>query len=554
MLYAALKLTHDGTLAVADDDQILFSVELEKIHNNPRHYSFQSLNMIDEILSIFNYSRYDIDYWIVDGWELDPDSEGNKGLNIVKVGEYTIPVNNYSNTLKGLSEETIFEGTCSQLGKYVSFSHVYDHLCSSYCTSNFAKDGKDAYVLMFDGGVKPQLYYFDYANRKFIFLKELMKFGGDIYTRFASETESFSFSKRIRAGKSTFTQKYAGRVMAYVALGNVDSDLLKIYSEEYNLLDDDNNIENEWEQNAIFVENVFQRIAGQYTDEDIICSFHYFLQEMLCNELIGFFSNHSVKCNNLCLCGGNFLNIKWNSAIRNLGIFNEVYAPPFINDSGVAIGALCAFRLWKGYLPYIKFSPYSGPEIGTNFCREGWNKQKCSIKELALFIADTQSPVVLLNGRSELGPRALGNRSIIADARSIEMKDKLNELKCREPYRPIAPICLEDKANQYFIPGGQDKYMLFEHVGTEYGLNAVPAIYHLDKTARLQTVSKDDNKLLYGLLCEYQKITGESVLCNTSANASGKGFFPDIFSAQKWGRIDAIWCEGYLYTQNKDNT
>ncbi len=129
------------------------------------------------------------------------------------------------------------------------------------------------------------------------------------------------------------------------------------------------------------------------------------------------------------------------------------------------------------------------------------------------------------------------------------MKQLLNNIKHREQYRPIAPICLEEDAMNYFIPGSKDKFMLFEHVGTEYGLKAVPAVFHLDNTARLQTVCKEDNWLLYELLTEYKAITGESVLCNTSANAPGRGFFPDVESAQRWGGADAIWSEGFLYTK-----
>lgn len=94
----------DGTLAVADEDKLLFSVELEKIHNNQRHMHFEDLNMIDEVLAGFNLSIGKIDHWIIDGWELDPDGNGAKGLNIVKAGNTIIPVNSYCNSIKGLSE------------------------------------------------------------------------------------------------------------------------------------------------------------------------------------------------------------------------------------------------------------------------------------------------------------------------------------------------------------------------------------------------------------------------------------------------------------------
>ena len=551
MLYAALKLTHDGTIAVADEEKLLFSVELEKIHNYQRHMHFENLDVIDEVLEGFQLTIRDIDRWIIDGWEMDPDGETCSCQNVVAVGNSKISVNGYCNSIKGGDEKSRITGSCDKLGEYVSYTHVYDHICSTYCTSQFAREEKSAYILMYDGGVKPLLFYYDADCARFVFIKELMKLGGDVYTRMAAETEAFAYSRRKRNGEDTFTQKYAGRIMAYVALGEVRQELMRIFSEEYLKIGEDNSIENGWKQNKTFVKNVIKRIDNRFCDSDIIASFHFFIQDLLCKELRGYF-NETPKNNgelNLCLCGGNFLNIKWNAAIRNLGIFSDIYAPPFINDTGVAIGAICAERLSTDKRPYLKCDTYSGNEIGSNYVEIGWDKRKCSVKELARYISDTKKPIVLLSGRCELGPRALGNRSIIADARSIQMKQLLNNIKHREQYRPIAPICLEEDAMNYFIPGSKDKFMLFEHVGTEYGLKAVPAVFHLDNTARLQTVCKEDNWILYELLTEYKAITGESVLCNTSANAPGRGFFPDVESAQRWGGADAIWSEGFLYTK-----
>ena len=95
--------------------------------------------------------------------------------------------------------------------------------------------------------------------------------------------------------------------------------------------------------------------------------------------------------------------------------------------------------------------------------------------------------------------------------------------------------------------------MLFEHRMTRFGEYEVPAVMHLDGTARLQTVDKEDNPIIYELLDQYKKITGISVLCNTSGNDSGKGFFPDILSAQKWGKIKYIWCNSKIYYQDEES-
>jgi carbamoyltransferase len=150
-------------------------------------------------------------------------------------------------------------------------------------------------------------------------------------------------------------------------------------------------------------------------------------------------------------------------------------------------------------------------------------------------------------GRAELGPRALGARSIIAPATNPGMKDLLNDIKHRENYRPVAPICLEEHAPEIFDPGTPDPYMLFEHRVRPDWVQRVPAILHLDGTARLQTVSPADDPVLATILGEYYKRSGIPVLCNTSANYHGKGFFPDAVSAMNWGGVDHVWVNGVLH-------
>lgn len=547
MLIAGLKLTHDGTLAVAQDDRLLFSVELEKMHNWERYCHFENFTVINEILEKNNLKFENIDHWIIDGWQLDP--EDNMPPFIVNVGDESIPVHCYSNLSEGKPENAFSIFKSEKFKEYTSFSHIYDHLCSSYCTSPFAKRNQSSYIIVFDGGTKPLLFYYNAKTRTFSFCKELLKFGGDIYSGIASKTEAFAYSRKIVNGCETFTQKYAGKIMAYVALGKENKHIYNYFSKEYENLLGNNCISNSWKLNREFEENVFKKINNKFDEKDIITTFHFFMQNELCNAIMEYFSNSESEKEgiNLCLCGGNFLNIKWNSAIRKTGIFNEIFAPPFVNDTGIAIGAICAKRLQLGMQPYLNWNTYSGPQLENISGCSSWLSKKCDLYELASIIAKTKEPILLLNGRSELGPRALGNRSIIADATSNTMKDKLNRIKCRESYRPIAPVCIEEDAKKYFFPGTKDKYMLFEHTLTSYGKEKVPAIMHIDGTARLQTVSAADNDVLYELLCHYKRITGISVLCNTSANYSGKGFFPDIISAQNWGKVKYIWSENTLY-------
>jgi carbamoyltransferase len=126
-------------------------------------------------------------------------------------------------------------------------------------------------------------------------------------------------------------------------------------------------------------------------------------------------------------------------------------------------------------------------------------------------------------GRSEFGPRALGNRSIIADVRKAEMKDILNKrVKHRQAFRPFAPIILAERVNDVFEASGESPFMLVAMQVRPEWRDKVPAIVHVDGTARVQTVRREENERLYQLLKEFEALTGVPVLLNTSFNVKGE--------------------------------
>ncbi|MEV7521317.1 carbamoyltransferase C-terminal domain-containing protein [Streptomyces sp. NPDC091371] len=245
--------------------------------------------------------------------------------------------------------------------------------------------------------------------------------------------------------------------------------------------------------------------------------------------------------------GGCALNIKWNAGLRNSGLFQDVWVPPFPNDAGSAIGAAAASIVRHGGPAALDWSVFSGPALEpADTAPAHRHSRPCTVEELAQLLHPSREPVVVLSGRAELGPRALGHRSIIAPADGKDMRQRLNEIKGREWYRPVAPTCLEDRAAEVFTPGTRDPYMLFEHRVRPEWRDRVPAVVHADDSARLQTVGPD-HPLLHRLLTAYEALSGLPVLCNTSANLSGSGFFPDVASAMKWEGTHYVWSEGTLY-------
>src|SRR5262249_22824710 len=152
-----------------------------------------------------------------------------------------------------------------------------------------------------------------------------------------------------------------------------------------------------------------------------------------------------------------------------------------------AIGAACCEMMSSLRCYELKWDVFAGPALLNSEIPQTWVGMSCNVSQLAELLHRRNEPVVMLNGRAELGPRALGNRSIIGPAVDARMKTTLNEIKERQWYRPVAPICIEEDAPEVFEPGTPDRYMLFEHRIREQWLNRIPAVTHLDGTARLQT-------------------------------------------------------------------
>jgi carbamoyltransferase len=543
MIICGLKLTHDGAVSLIDNNKLVFSVEMEKINNNLRFSEISDLNIIPQILNSHGYSLNSVDLFAIDGWEGLNESSikiNNNGI------AYTLPVAPYREEKASENILQDFGGHSLKIGadefKYSSYMHVAGHVFSAYCTSPFAAKKEDSYVMVWDGGMFPRLYCFDALNRKVINLGKLFYLIGNFYCEFSMYFEPFKSKKK----DDNKNLSIAGKVMAYIAKGSLNEDILRDFNK---ILDEELNISMDYvhEFSRVFIK---KSKGKNYKDEDVLATLHVFLENLLVESLKEKVSKNRYSTKNICLVGGCALNIKWNSAVRNSQIFENVWIPPFPNDSGSAIGAACCAMLSHSGRVALEWSVYSGPCIIANDPSSGWEKKPCSIKELAELLYQSNEPVVFLNGKAELGPRALGNRSIIGAATCFDMKNKLNKAKDREDYRPVAPICLEDQAATVFSPGVKDPYMLFDHFVKDEWKSKVSAICHLDGTARVQTISKEDHPIFYSLLLEYHLVSGIPLLCNTSANFNGKGFFPDVFSATDWGKLNYVWCEDMLYTKS----
>lgn len=553
MIICGVKVSHDGAVAVLDGDRLVFSAEIEKLGNGRRYSALGDLDRITEALIAHGLDVGDVDRFVVDGWWSTEDGpptiptlRGGKPVEVAVAPYVADP------QLPGPPPRYAFNGIAGSAlaAGYASYPHVSHHLFASYATGPYAD--QTAFGLVWDGGTLPRLYLVR-PGRPVTgeYLGPLFGLVGDVFTYFCTALEPFARS--LDGLSEVETVEYhlgtAGKAMAYAAFGAVDLEALAMLDK----------LANELSSDAIGPEVgsvLAERLAALFPDltgADLIATAQEYVGQTLVSSLtVAMERLEPGEPRPLCLAGGCALNIKWNSMIRGSGLFSDVWVPPFPNDAGAAIGAALCERLSLGGSPRLEWDVYSGPAVVPSRPAPGWTGRPCAEAQLAELLHTTSEPVVVVDGRTELGPRALGNRSIIAAPVSPSMKDLLNDIKGREHYRPVAPICLESEAPRVFDPGGADPYMLFDHRVRPEWAQRIPAVVHLDGTARLQTIRPDAPGTRIGRVVEeYHRISGIPLLCNTSANLAGCGFFPDVASATAWGRTPYVWSDGILYTDER---
>ncbi len=287
---------------------------------------------------------------------------------------------------------------------------------------------------------------------------------------------------------------------------------------------------------------------------------------------------------NLCLAGGVALNCVANGLIKRGGIFKNIYVQPASGDAGGALGA--ALAVWHMYLDKDRIitsedsqkGSYLGPEFSNDEVKSyldgvgakyTYYKDDELASEIASLINDGKV-VGFFRGRMEFGPRALGARSILGDPRDSEMQTRLNmKIKFRESFRPFAPSVMLDHSTEYFDPGDESPYMLL----TEYVRNnkrtdlpemkavltglellkvkrsEIPAVTHVDYSARLQTVSRARNGYYYEVLKAFYDLTGCPILINTSFNIRGEPIVcspEDAYRCFMFTDMDILVLENYL--------
>ncbi len=286
---------------------------------------------------------------------------------------------------------------------------------------------------------------------------------------------------------------------------------------------------------------------------DLAASVQQRLEEVLL-ELVRWLHGHT-RDRVLTMAGGVALNCVANSRIAQEGPFERVWVQPAAGDAGTALGA----ALWVARAHGDRIEPMAGAALGREWSEgevaawlDGAHLAYERPPDLARAVAEVLAAdgiVAWFQGRSEYGPRALGHRSLLAHPGYARNLERLNEVKGREQFRPVAPMVLTDRAADIFKGPLPSPYMLFTHQVRPGWAERIPAVVHVDGSARIQTVDPGDEPLVARMLAEFERLTGLPVVVNTSLNTAGRPMVDDPRDALECfgsAPVDALAIGPYL--------
>lgn len=530
---------HEPAACLLKNGEIIAAVEEERF-NRIRHGKFVSsdsphelpYSSIDYCLKAAGINFKDVDYI---GYSFSPKERLKKNLNL---NVETIP-----GELGSVEGEEKFYKLLMKIPSLLKkrygidvkqkFIWVPHHLC--HCASAFYMSPyKEAAILSTDGIGEFACTMFAYGkNNKIKVIKEIgyPNSLGFLWTK-ASQYLNLMVGGRAEYG--------AGKVMALAAYGFPD----KFYNKFKSFI--------EWngEGNFFVDEKIaqfrsgslkgFERIFGKPRKpfkplKQKYIDFSAALQKIT-NEALLAFANYlhkKTKSKNLCRAGGVALNCVANTLVLEKSPFERVFVEPAANDMGTALGV--AYYIWHDILnkprsntDYLKYvylgTEYSNEEIEKalkNSSKIKYGKVP-NIEKMAAYLIANGLVVGWFQGRMEFGPRALGNRSILADPRRAELYEKVSKIiKGREFFRPLAPSILEEHVDEWFQRprdgSDSDQFMIFSYKLKNEKLGLVPAVTHVDNSGRLQTVNKC-NERFYNLIKNFYKLTEVPIVINTSFN------------------------------------
>lgn len=422
----------------------------------------------------------------------------------------------------------------------IEVKHTPHHLCHA-ATAVYTSPFEECVVMVADGtGEDDSLTFFHFANGEFRRLAHTPTFSASLGNVYAVVTQLCGFS---------FKEGEEWKVMGLAGYGEFDQRIYDFFRArtEVRGLDIAMRLH---EMDDSWVAELSEIVGGfrHPRDPDIVGrsgalarSFQQFFEDVVCELAANAYKLGLSE--NLAYAGGLALNSSANGKIAKRSGFRRVHVPSAPADDGNALGAALYEKHVVRREPYSPrvMSPYLGstmPEsevakiVSFGAVEHRLASSDEELWDIASDLLAAGNVIAWCQGRAEFGPRALGNRSILADARDPGMKDKLNaRVKFREEYRPVAPSILHEYGDEYFEDYELEPYMARTLPFREAVKSRVPAAVHLDGTGRLQSVTRELNPLYWGLIDTFRKKTGVPLLINTSFNVMGKPIVHSVADA-----------------------
>lgn len=521
MKILSFKSGHDGSIAYVSDGTLIFSMEAEK--DSFKRHSPITPNVLFEAMSHIQ----DIpDIIAIGGW--------------IKGVGYSENITTLSDAgYYGIKKDSLVSYVTTFLGKKInrfSASHELSHLMCAYGMSPL-EQGEPCYALIWEGKLG-DFYEID-KNVNITHIGTVLDQPGFRYCLPYWIADNFSTKELSTAGKMMALASYSN----FSEPCKEEKDILDFIFSYPGIIHELNRKDFKFSPflNIGVQSNEFKNLAGNISI-NLFNRFHSFAEKHLINKYP------------LLISGGCGLNCTWNTLWKDSGLFSDVFIPPCANDSGSAIGTAVSAQFFYSGSAKINWNVYCGAEfIYDAPCPHDFIAYDIDFEKIAQLLYSNYI-IAWVQGKYELGPRALCNRSLLASPFSVEIRDKLNQIKKRESYRPIAPVCLEDEVSNYFEWSGSSPYMLhFQRVKS----SVLKGITHIDNTARVQTVNEHQNLNVYKLLSQFKNITGFGVLSNTSLNFHGSGFInrmSDLVYFVRLHGIDGFVCGNKFYLSKKTQT
>jgi carbamoyltransferase len=412
--------------------------------------------------------------------------------------------------------------------------------CGSTIVQNISDDPADL--------PREQESFYEFDGGRWKVLRKIVGVHGGIGTEYGSVSD-FLFGDCLDAGKTMGLAPYGRPHPRQLFLKKVCTDAMPVFismhPEERDAIEGQINVRRREQQFLKYEEPILADFAASIqreTEEALLACAHWLRQ-------------HSSS-RNLCLAGGVALNCVANSLLAEQAGFDEIFVPPAPGDDGIAVGCAMYGAAVNGGVEKVTNHAFLGRAYKHNAeDLESLGLMRVFLENdvfetIAREIA-TGAVVAWYQGGAELGPRALGHRSFLADPRRLEMKDYLNKkVKNREPFRPFAPVVLAEAASDYFVEQFPSYFMSFVATVREDKRDLLPSVTHVDATARYQVLREQDNPHLYKLISAFARLTGLPILLNTSFNRAGEPLVETPLDAGRCAiasSADYLVVDGYIY-------